>query len=526
MIGPASWRFPRGPQAHGTRICEGRAGPAPPASEGLLKHRARKRALHFVVVTFAGGSLTRVSNAIAVGRTPGLCSRNHYVGYTIDMGVALAPAKGHAARMKRKKGKATTTTRVAQGREAGLAADPMPLPIAAALDAMARHRATGEPLERTLHDVAQARRLGPRERRAAGDAAFAWARRREVADRLVDDALARSGGIKPSRRDRDLCALVLGLVAAGVDVDPRATERLPPPLDAVVEEVRARGVVGLPAELPSWLAKALAASGEDVAALTQAMAVAAPLVLAVDTSKVSIDDVKAAIAATGAQADVSPVVNGALRVTGRVVVAALPAAMRDAVWPMDDGSQAVARALGANAGDLVLDLCAGGGGKSRLLASMGARVVSADLHPARLRAVPSALRVIADGDAPPFAPGTFDRVLVDAPCSGTGTLRRAPDLAHRLQPDDVTAFVAVQKALLAHALDLVKPGGIIVYATCSLLRDENEAVVDAVLATSKRVSRVAIPWRDVHVDGASGAVRLRPHTHGTDGFFVAALRRA
>jgi 16S rRNA (cytosine967-C5)-methyltransferase len=428
--------------------------------------------------------------------------------------------------MTRRKGKATTTTRKATGREARLVADPMPLPLAAALDAVARQRATGEPLERALHDVAQARHLGPRERRAAGDAAFAWARRREVADRLVDEALAKTGGIKPSRRDRDLCALVLGLVAAGVDVDPRATERLPPPLDAVVDEVRARGVVGLPAELPEWLAKALASSGEDVAALTQAMALPAPLVLAVDTTKVSVDDVKAAVDATGAKADVSPIVDGALRVSGRVVVAALPASMRDAVWPMDDGSQAVARALGANAGELILDLCAGGGGKSRLLAAMGARVVSADVNASRLRAPGTSLRVVADGALPPFAPGTFDRVLVDAPCSGTGTLRRAPDLAHRLHAEDVPAFVAVQKALLAHALDIVKPGGIVVYATCSLLRDENEGVLDAVLVGGKaKAARVPIPWRNVHVDGAVGAVRLRPHTHGTDGFFVAALKR-
>ncbi len=437
--------------------------------------------------------------------------------------------------MSRKKGKATTTTRKAVGRESHLVADPMPLPLAAALDAVARQRATGEPLERALHDVAQSRRLGPRERRAAGDAAFAWARRREVAERLVDEALAKTGGIKPSRRDRDLCALVLGLVAAGVDVDPRATDRLPPPLDAVVDEVRARGVVGLPAELPAWLAKALASSGEDVAALTQAMAIAAPLVLALDTTKVSVDDVKAAIEAAGARAEVSPVVDGALRVTGRVIVGALPAAMRDSVWPMDDGSQAVARALGANAGELVLDVCAGGGGKSRLLATTGARVVSADLNAGRLRSVGAMDtgagrwgRVVADGAAPPFAPGTFDRVLVDAPCTGTGTLRRAPDLAHRLHAEDVPAFVAVQKALLAHALEIVKPGGIVVYATCSLLRDENEAVVDAVLAETKtkmKASRVAIPWRTVHVDGTAGHVRLRPQTHGTDGFFVAALRR-
>lgn len=449
---------------------------------------------------------------------------------------------------------------------------------AAALDAIARHRATGDPLERCLHDVAQLRRLGPRERRAAGDAAFAWARRREVGDRIIDDALAREGGVKPSRRDRDLCVLILATLARGHvdgvdgidgidgidgdgdgDVDMRAA-RLPAVLARVVDDVRARGLLGLglglAPELPAWLAEALTRSGEQVAELVDALARPAPLVLAVDVRRASVDDVLAAIRKQPqAQASRSPVVHDAVRVAGRFSVATLPPPLRDAVWPMDDGSQAIALAVAGATPDgfdgVVLDMCAGGGGKSRLLSTLmsRARIVASDVHLGRLS--PSASRapsrapsrspsrspshaarlVVADGGAPPFAPSTFDRVLVDAPCSGTGTLRRAPDLAHRLKPEDVARFVARQKALLTQALALTKPSGLVVYATCSLLREENEDVVDAVLSTpsTSKWRRVPFTWRGVRVDDDSarrGEVRLRPHLHGTDGFYVCALGRA
>lgn len=422
--------------------------------------------------------------------------------------------------------KVTTTARGARGRERTLSADPMPLVHAAALDAIARHRATSEPLERAVADVVRQRHLGPRERRALGDAVFAWARRREAAERLVDDALARAGGVKPARRDRDLCALLIAQAAAGLELDARATARLDPTLAAVVDDVVA---AGMPPDrgqaLPAWLDEAVKrAHPDDAADLVRSLGEPAPLVLAIEPSRVTPAEVTEAAAARGAQIVPSPVSEGALRVKGRLSLAALPSSLKDAVWPMDDGSQAVARALGARPGDVVLDLCAGGGGKSRLLETTGARVVSADVSLERLRSSRSPLRVVSDGAAPAFRPGSFDRVLVDAPCSGTGTLRRAPDLAQRLRPEDVTSYQAMQRKLLEAALDLVKPGGLVVYATCSILKEENEDVVDEVLAAKPRARLVPVPWgAHVHVDGSAGRVRLEPHRHGTDGFFVAAF---
>jgi 16S rRNA (cytosine967-C5)-methyltransferase len=423
--------------------------------------------------------------------------------------------------------KMTTTSRAARGRERALAAEALPLALEAALDAIARHRATNEPLERAVADVTRARHLGGRERRAVGDLVFGWARRREPVEQLVDDALARAGGVKPSRRDRDLCALLVVQAAGGSEPDARGAQRLDPVLAAVLDDVVARGLSPDKANaLPAWLDVALArAVGEQAPALVASLTAPAPLVLAVDPARAAVDDVIAAIEARRAKAARSPVAPGAIRVEGRVSVRALPDEIAAAVWPMDDGSQAVARAVGALAGEAVLDLCAGGGGKTRLLTTTGARVVSADVSLERLRAARSAWRVVSDGLAPAFRAKSFDRVLVDAPCSGTGTLRRAPDLAQRLDPKDVDGFAAVQRRLLENALDLTKPGGLVVYATCSLLREENDDVVDAVLAARPQVRPAPIPWGDdVKVDGSSGRARLLPHIHGTDGFFVATLR--
>jgi 16S rRNA (cytosine967-C5)-methyltransferase len=215
----------------------------------------------------------------------------------------------------------------------------------------------------------------------------------------------------------------------------------------------------------------------------------------------------------------------------------LPPSLPHAAWPMDDGSQAVALAALPPPGELVLDLCAGGGGKTRLLASRlapGARVIAADISRPRLvRGVDGrAPAIVADGRAPPFRTGAFARVLVDAPCSGTGTLRRHPDLAHRLDPKDVPEFVALQRALLRAALGLVKRGGVVVYATCSVLREENEDVVnEAIALPGVSAQPLAALWGDAvrGVLGENGVapdawcVRLLPQVHGTDGFFVAAL---
>jgi 16S rRNA (cytosine967-C5)-methyltransferase len=400
----------------------------------------------------------------------------------------------------------------------------LPSTLSAALDVIARQRAAGEPLERVLAAVVRGGGLGSRARHDVGDLVFSWARQREGVEGLVDAGLSGVGGSPPSRRARDLCAVLLAAAGSGIeaDEDERALAALPPSLVEIVRHARQTGL-HLPAALPGWLEERLGRC-HDLQTLLPALARPAPLVVAVDTRRATADDVVSALRACGVAAAPSPLLARAVRVEGRARLSVLPPALRDAVWPMDDGSQAVADAVAAEAGMRVLDLCAGGGGKARFLASTGASVVAVDLHPARLAEAPRP-RVLADGRAPPFAPRSFDRVLVDAPCSGTGTLRRAPDLARRLTPETVDELVRRQRALLAAALPLVRPGGVCTYATCSLLEEEGPALVaDVVRATpGARLVPPRAPIVPATATGIDCGGWLLPSIHGCDGFFLATI---
>lgn len=213
----------------------------------------------------------------------------------------------------------------------------------------------------------------------------------------------------------------------------------------------------------------------------------------------------------------------------------------------DEASQMVALLVGVQPGHSVLDLCAAPGGKTATLArAAGAEsfVVASDVHLHRLRAMRGNLERLGannvqalalDGQRPlPFAVA-FDRILVDAPCSGTGTLARNPEIRWRLRPEDLTQLHARQVALMGNALDSLKPGGHLVYATCSLEPEENENVVDNVLSERREIrmadGRAALATHlsketDVgRLFDSRGYFRTFPHQHGTDGFFAAVLER-
>ena len=175
----------------------------------------------------------------------------------------------------------------------------------------------------------------------------------------------------------------------------------------------------------------------------------------------------------------------------------------------DIGAQSIVPLLGVEPGMNVLDLCAAPGNKTAQLLALGALVTACDRSPVRLAAVPSAARrVVLEATRPlPFGP-VFDRVLVDAPCSGTGTLARNPEIKWRLQMQDLSRFHNMQRQILTHALMAVKPGGKLVYATCSLEREENE---DVVSGTAIEKTHLRLPGRD-HPEGEQG-----------DGFFAAVI---
>ena len=222
---------------------------------------------------------------------------------------------------------------------------------------------------------------------------------------------------------------------------------------------------------------------------------------------------------------------------------AVPAVAEGPTRVQDEGSQLVAVALAsapvAGRGERWLDLCAGPGGKAgallaALAAERGARLVANEPQPHRAELVRQALAgadgvdevTSYDGRQPGWEPISFDRVLVDAPCSGLGALRRRPEARWRKQPGDLDALVPLQGALLTSALELVRPGGVVVYATCSPLLAETGEVLDTVLAARPDVAVEPVSLAVPDAAGPrDGTLQLWPHRHRTDAMFIAQLRR-
>lgn len=201
-------------------------------------------------------------------------------------------------------------------------------------------------------------------------------------------------------------------------------------------------------------------------------------------------------------------------------------------YVQDPASTVVAEAVAAHDGETVLDLCAAPGGKATWIARTGAVVVAADLQAHRAALIQANARttgtaalvsaVVSDGTVAAFAPRSFDRVLVDAPCSGLGVLRRRPDARWRIQPADVDDLVGLQRRLIASGLELLRPGGTFVYSVCTFTRAETAAHDRWLAAVHPELAPVAPPagWRTA----GRGGLCL-PHDAGADGMFVLTLRQ-
>ena len=237
------------------------------------------------------------------------------------------------------------------------------------------------------------------------------------------------------------------------------------------------------------------------------------------------DEVLSKLTAAGASVTPSAITSGAYRISGALaLLRELSAAGQ--VYLQDEASQLVAQLVDVRPGDHVVDLCAAPGGKTTLMADRAADqafIIAADRSAARVSTITSTAALhqlhsikptLLDGLRQlPFPTVSFDRVLVDAPCSGTGTLRRNPEIRWRLSNADILNFALAQRHFLANAADVVKPGGRLVYSTCSIEPDENERVIESFLATHPSFSLIS-------------STRTWPHHEGSDGFFVAILERA
>lgn len=380
-------------------------------------------------------------------------------------------------------------------------------------------------------------RLGPRDRAFVADTAFAALRHLRRLEALT-------GGRDPRRL----------ALAALVRVGGTAVRALEPALRggeaAWLASLKATPEPALPAErlsLPDWLYERLvSAHGTDrTEGLATALLRTAPMDLRVNLLKASREEVLAKLHAEGIEAEPTAFAPAGIRLRQKPFLERHALFTGGVVEVQDEGSQLVALLVDARRGQMVVDFCAGAGGKTLalgvLMRSQG-RLYAFDTSERRLANLTPRLRRSGLSNVHPQRidsetdvrvgrlRGKIDRVLVDTPCSGTGTLRRNPDLKWRMSPAALEELGVKQRAILAAAARLAKPGGRLVYATCSLLPEENESVVDHFLAATAGWRRLDAPQAlsaaGVVIPGQSGLdLHLDPMQHGTDGFYAALLER-
>ena len=276
---------------------------------------------------------------------------------------------------------------------------------------------------------------------------------------------------------------------------------------------------------PVWLIErwVKAFGMDETEAFAEANNIVPPTAFRVVRARTNADAVLEKLRDAGANVTASKIVEGAWRVSGGTSLLRELSAAGE-IYLQDEASQLVAASLEVERGDRVLDLCAAPGGKTTLIADRAddqGMIVAADLSAPRMAFVITTTRlhglrsikpIILDAaEQLPFAAESFDKVLVDAPCSGTGTLRRNPEIRWRLSPTDIEKLAAQQKQILTRAVEVVKPGGHFVYSTCSVEREENEDVIEALQADKRlRLLKTTRTW---------------PHVHGADGFFISVFKK-
>lgn len=431
--------------------------------------------------------------------------------------------------------------------------------LQAAIELLDAIEAGDRPADRVMSGWFRKRRyIGAKDRRAVGERVYAILRARAALDWQLERVGATAGPGVADGRARLLAALVV-LEGAGAEAAAAAFDGSrygPPPLDqderALAEALAAAGdLEAAPAwvrgNYPAWLEPSLsrafgAALADEMAALNRE----APTDLRVNTLKADRDEAQAALAADGVTARPTPYSPLGLRLEGRANLAALAAFREGFIEVQDEGAQLAALLVGARPGEAVCDLCAGAGGKSLALAAAMAdqgRILACDVDAARLRPMAGRLaragvgivetRVIAADAADLLADSeaAFDRVLVDAPCSGSGRWRRNPEAKWRFDAEALAGWCAVQARTLEAAARLVRPGGRVIYVTCSLLPEENDVQIAGLLAGHPDISPRPLPeiWAEVVARPAPEAgpyLLLTPARQGCDGTFVAVLERA
>ncbi|HEX7953507.1 MAG TPA: RsmB/NOP family class I SAM-dependent RNA methyltransferase [Burkholderiales bacterium] len=380
------------------------------------------------------------------------------------------------------------------------------------------------------------RDLGQRDRAFIAETVFCVLRHKRLLEHLVPE---------PTARMLVLAALIKfqGFGLGQLDAFLKSSDR------EWALALRGADIEGLPPavrlSLPDWLYQRLVTEGseQEATAFGRAMLATAPLDLRVNTLTADRERVLRELGASGFDAVPTRFSPIGIRMTGKPAINRHALFASGAIEVQDEGSQLLGYLVAPKRREMVVDFCAGAGGKSLLMGAMmqsQGRLYALDVSEKRLKNLAPRLKRSGLSNVHPQViasendikvkrlAGKIDRVLVDAPCSGLGTLRRNPDLKWRQSPQAIDELAVKQRAILAAAATLVKPGGRLVYATCSVLAQENRAIVEDFLARHAIFEPVSCRrvLEESHIAfDCGGYLELRPHLHGTDAFFAAVLQR-
>ncbi len=382
----------------------------------------------------------------------------------------------------------------------------------------------------------QNRELGNKDRAFVAESVYGVLRRKALLVHLAD-------GEDPRKLLLALLLRVQGMSMRDLD------ESLNKQQKEWAQEIKAKSTEGLTqaqqADIPEWLWQKLSEQYGEAEALTIARSMHQPasLDLRVNTIKATREDVMQKFTSESTEITPTPYSPIGLRMAQKMTISRHPFFTDGKIEVQDEGSQLLAHLVAPRRGEMIADFCAGAGGKTLAMGALmrnSGRLYAFDVSEKRLSNLGQRLKrsglsnlhsqLISSEQDPKLKrlQAKFDRVLVDAPCSGLGTLRRNPDLKWRQTERDITELTAKQASILARAARLVKGGGRLIYATCSLLVDENEKIAEAFLATHPEFTLV--PANQIlaqqHIELDTGNyLKLFPHVHQTDGFFAAVFEK-
>lgn len=423
------------------------------------------------------------------------------------------------------------------------------------LDAYARIREQGLLADRVLqHVLRENRGLHSRERRHVAESIYGMLRLERRLDHLLASALEPRSSYRSLATPERYRMRYAAVLCLELEMSPEAAASFAG-FDRWMAGVLRQVVAGEavwpedPVErlavrqsLPDWAARRLhEAYGDDADVLGAALNRRAPLTLRTNLLKGSRDALIEALKAEGITARPGTLSPWAVHVEGRPNVFGLSAFKRGLFEVQDEGSQLIALAAEARPGEKVVDACSGAGGKTLALAATmenRGRIFAFDISDYRLSGLPPRARragafnleqhVVVEGEEGDRVLAKWidktDAVLVDAPCTGSGSWRRNPDARWRMSEEEAASFPTKQLAILERSARLVRPGGRLVYATCSVFPEENEGVVQSFLGAHPEFEAMRLALPDEALD--EGRLRVFPHIHGTDGFFAAGFRRS